>query len=253
MLRLLLWRAGLVLEVLILVRGFASKMVTKFPYFYAYIFCVFGVSFGLYVLYMVSPRSYVYWYWPTQFLTLVAGCGVVLDIVQHGFGFYPGAERVARLACVAIFCATFFYVISKAAMQAGLTPPALTIDLERNLRVIQAVLVATVLSIVFYYRIRLGRNVAGLIVGFGTYVGASLMILAVRAYLGHRFDAPWPILQSSAYLFALMVWTIALWSYSPQAVPSDRTRMDGDYEALAGVTREILSSLRSYFRRTARS
>ena len=238
---------------LLLARGARSKMLAKFPYFYAYIFCVFFVSLGLYIGYMVSPGFYNGWYWPTQFATLVAGCGVVLDIVQHAFSFYPGAERVARWACLAIFGVTFFYVGWKAATQAELTPLAVTVELERDLRVIQALVLATVLTIVFYYGIAIGRNVAGLIFGFGTYVGASLMILAVRAFLGHSFDAPWPILQSIAYLFSLMVWTIALWSYSPQAVPSDPMRMDGDYEALVGATREILNSLRSYFRRTARS
>ncbi|MGC1171584.1 MAG: hypothetical protein WA886_21955, partial [Candidatus Acidiferrales bacterium] len=83
-------------------------------------------------------------------------------------------------------------------------------------------------------------------------VGVSLISLAVRAFAGPRFNETWGILQSSAYLLSLMVWMVALWSYSPQVVPSGRSRMESDYEALAGATREILSSLRSYFKRTAR-
>lgn len=252
MLSLLLWQAGLLLESLILVRAVRSRMVTKFPYFYGYIFCVFVVSLGLYIGNAVRPDFYENWYWPTQFATLLAGCGVVLDAVQHSFGFYPGAERVARLACLAIFGATIFYVGSKAVMQAELTPLAVTVGLERDLRVIEALLLFTVLSIVFYYGIELGRNLVGLIVGFGTYVGVSLISLAVRAFAGPRFNETWGILQSSAYLLSLMVWMVALWSYSPQVVPSGRSRMESDYEALAGATREILSSLRSYFKRTAR-
>jgi hypothetical protein len=253
MLSLLLWRAGLLLEFLILVRAVRSRMATKFPYFYGYIFCVFVVSLGLYISNEVRPDFYETWYWPTQFATLVAGCGVVLDVVEHAFGFYAGAERVARVACLAIFGATIFYVGLKAATQAELTPLAVTVGLERDLRVTEALLLVTVLSIVFYYGIALGRNLVGLIVGFGTYVGASLITLAVRAFAGPRFNESWGLLQSSAYLLSLMVWTIALWSYSPQPVPVDRARLDGDYEALASATREILNSLRSYFKRTARS
>lgn len=253
MLSLLLWRAGLLLEFLILVRAVRSRMATKFPYFYGYIFCVFLVSLVLYISNALRPDLYESWYWPTQFATLVAGCGVVLDVVRHSFGCYPGAERVARLACLAIFVATIFYVGLKAAARAELTPLAVTVGLERDLRVIEALLLVTVLSIVFYYEIALGRNLVGLIVGFGTYVGASLIVLAVRAFAGPRFNETWGILQSSAYLLSLMVWVIALWSYSPQPVPVDRTRLDGDYEALAGATRDALSSLRSYFKRTVRS
>jgi hypothetical protein len=251
MLSLLLWRAGLVIEILILIRAVRSRMVTKFPYFYAYIFCVSSVSLVLYIGYALSHGFYNRWYWPTQFATLVAGCGVVLDVVRHAFGFYPGAERVARLACLGIFGATFCYVGLKVATQAELTPLVVTVELERDLRVIEALLLVTILTIVFYYGIALGRNLKGLIVGFGTYVGVSLVTLAVRAFLGHRFNSVWVPLQSGTYLLSLMVWMIALWSYSPQAVPADRTRMHSDYEALAGATREVLNSLRSYFKRTA--
>lgn len=253
MLSLLLWRAGLLLEALILVRAVRSRMVTKFPYFYGYIFCVFVVSLVLYIGNEVRPAFYESWYWPTQFATLVAGCGVVLDVAHHSFGFYPGAERVARVACLAIFGATIFYVGLKAAAQTELMPVAVTVGLERDLRVTEALLLVTVLSVVFYYDIGLGRNLVGLIVGFGTYVGVSLITLAVRAFAGPRFNEAWPILQSSAYLLSLMVWVVALWSYSPQPVPVDRTRLDDDYEAVERVTREMLDSLRSYFKRTVRS
>lgn len=253
MLSLLLWRAGLVVEVLLLIRAARSRMVTRFPYFYAYLFCVFGVSVVLYIGYALSHGFYNRWYWPTQFATLVAGCGVILDVVRHAFGFYPGAERVARLACLGIFSATFCYVGLKVAMRAELTPLAVTVELERDLRVIEALLLVTILAIVFYYGISLGRNLVGLIVGFGAYVGVSLVTLAIRAFLGYRFNAVWVGLQSGTYLLSLIVWTVALWSYYPQPVPTDRTRLEGDYEALAGATREMLSFLRSYFKGTARS
>src|ERR1700752_1192652 len=79
MLSLLVWLMGLLLELAMLIRAVAGKTVTKFPYFYAYVVCVFGVSAGLYILNDVTPASYYKWYWPTQFATLVAGCGVVVE------------------------------------------------------------------------------------------------------------------------------------------------------------------------------
>jgi hypothetical protein len=233
MLSLLVWLMGLLLELAMLVRAVASKTLMKFAYFYAYVSCVFGVSAGLYILNAVAPASYYRWYWPTQFATLVAGCGVIFEILRHTLEAYPGAERVARVASLGIFALTFLCVGFKAA--------------------IQALLVASILTIVFYYRIEIGRNVKGLIAGFGAYVGTSLVTLALRAFLGPRFNRDWEILQSGSYLFALTVWMVALWSYYPQPVPLDRTRLDADYEALAGSTREILQSLRSYLRRTVRS
>lgn len=254
MLSLLVWRFGLILELVILIRAVANRALAKFPYFYAYIFCVFCVSAALSIPYISSTGSYYKWYWPTQFATLVAGCGVILDIVRHTFAFYPGAERVARLASLGVFGATFCYVGLRVAFRPHVVLPiAVTVELERDLRVIQALLLVTVLTIISYYRIEIGRNVTGLIVGFGTYVGASLIVLALRAFLGPRFNSVWTLAQSGSYLFALTVWTVALWSYVAQPVPTNRLRMQGDYDALAGATREVLQSLRSYLRRTARS
>jgi hypothetical protein len=252
MLSLLVWLMGLLLELAMLIRAVANKTLTKFAYFYAYVFCVFGVSAGLYILNAVAPASYYKWYWPTQFATLVAGSGVIIEILRHTLKPYPGAERAARVASLGIFALTFVYVGLKAGMLPELTPLAVTVELERGLRVIEALLLASILTIVFYYRIEIGRNVRGLIAGFGAYVGTSLVALALRAFLGPRFNTTWEVLQSGSYLFALTVWMVALWSYYPQPVPLDRTRLDADYEALAGSTREILQSLRSYLRRTVR-
>jgi hypothetical protein len=254
MLNLLVWRLGLALELVILLRAVGTKTLTKFPYFYAYLFCVFCVSTWLSVPYLASSAAYYKWYWPTQFATLVAGCGVILDIVRHMFACYPGAARVARLACLGIFGATFCYVGLRVTLRPEIVRPVtVTVELERDLRVIQVLLLATVLAIVSYYGIEIGRNVKGLVVGFGTYVSTSLIALALRAFLGARFNAGWELLQSGAYLFALSVWMVALWSYVPQPVPANLMRIQGDYDALAGATREALQSLRSYFRRTARS
>src|SRR6202162_4883797 len=109
MLSLLLWLAGMMFEFLSLVRSVQTKTLTKYIYFYAYIFCVFAVSAVLYIGRFVSPAFYDAWYWPTQFATLAMGCGVVLEIVRQALAAYPGAERFARVASWVVFAATFCY------------------------------------------------------------------------------------------------------------------------------------------------
>ena len=93
MLSMLLWLAGLFFEFLLLVRCVQTKTLTKYIYFYTYIFCVFAVSAGLYIGHTISPAFYDAWYWPTQFATLGIGFGVVLEIVRQALPAYPGAER----------------------------------------------------------------------------------------------------------------------------------------------------------------
>ena len=137
----------------------SDRTLTKYIYFYSYIFCVFAVSAGLYVGRLVSPAFYDAWYWPTQFATLGIGCAVVLEIVRQALAAYPGAERIARVASLAVFAATFCYVEWHVARRMEWSTSNATVELERDLRVIEALVLATVLAIVLYYRIELGKNV----------------------------------------------------------------------------------------------
>jgi hypothetical protein len=252
MLSSLLWLAGLLFEFVLLARAVQTKMFTKYIYFYAYISCVFIVSAGLFIGHS-KLEFYEAWYWPTEFATLAMGCGVVLEIVRQALAAYPGAERIARRASGAVFIVTFCYVEWHVASRAVWSTVAATVELERDLRVIEALVLATVLAIVFYYRIELGKNVTGMIVGFGAYVSMSLTTLALRSFLGPRFDAIWGDLQAASYFFALIVWTVALWSFSPNPKPPRTGRNDAGYDALVHGTRAQLESVRSNLRGVAGS
>jgi len=249
MLSLLLWPAGLLFELLLLVRSAQTKTFTKYFYFYAYISCIFAVSTGLYIGRAMSPSFYEAWYWPTQFATLMMGCGVVLEIVRQALPAYPGAERIARVASCAVFAVTFCYVEWSVASRTEWSTVAATVELERDLRVMEALMLFTVLAIVFYYRIELGKNVTGMIVGFGAYVGVSVASLALRSFVGAGFNAGWANLQTASYFFALIVWTVALWTYSPNPKPPE---VGSGYDALVLGTRERMDSLRSQLRGVAR-
>jgi hypothetical protein len=251
MLSSLLWPAGLLIELLLLVRSVQTKTFTKYIYFYAYISCVFIVSAGLFIGHS-RLEFYEAWYWPTQFATLAMGCAVVLEIVRQALAAYPGAERFARVASWVVFAATFCYVEWHVARRTEWSTSNATVELERDLRVIEALVLATVLAIVFYYRIELGKNVTGMIVGFGAYVGVSLTTLELRSFVGPRFDAVWPILQTTAYFFALIVWTVALWTHSPNPDPPGGGGGSAGYDALVDATRARLDSVRSQLGGVAR-
>lgn len=243
---------GLALELLILARGLRTGMVRKYPYFYAYMLCVLVVSAWMYASYRTSHALYAKWYWPTQFATLVAGCGVILEILAHGLESYPGAMRFLRYLCVGVFGALFSYVGLIKVLRMVWSISVNSVQAERDLRVVQAVFLATILAVAFYYGINLGQNLKGLILGFGVYVGVSVIVLALRAGLGEGLRPVWGYLQSGSYLFALAVWTWALWSYVPNPVPERIGRIAPDYDALALQTRERLEAIGSQFKGTAR-
>ena len=246
-LSLILWWSGLALEIVILLRGLRSRTITKYPYFYLYILCVFGVSAGLYAAYWVSHTVYTQWYWRTEFATLVVGCAVVLEILDRALESYPGARRFVMGLSVTILVVVVGYAAWKVALGALRSIAVTEAGMERDLRVVQAMFLATIMIVVFYYGIELGKNLKGLILGFGAYVGISVMILALLPILGPRFETLSEWLRSGSYLFALLVWTVAMWSYAPNPAVRRSVGIGPDYDQFAGETREKLEALRDHF------
>lgn len=247
---ILFWM-GNVLAFLILWRGFRSVSLRKYPFFYAYIASVLS-SLVLPIVYLAAPASYNRWYWPIQFATLVSGCGVIVEIFDHALLPYPGAKRFARSAVLAVFGALFCLAIIDAIVHWESLSAETGIELERNIRGLQAVLLFAVLLIIFSYGIPIGKNVLGIILGYGSYIGVSLISRAVEAYAGAWLKMVWIYLQPLAFELSLTIWLVTLWSYHPNPVPDPPIQLDADYELLALRTRRALEATRSYLERTAR-
>jgi hypothetical protein len=49
---------------------------------------------------------------------------------------------------------------------------------------------------------------------------------------------------------ALSIWMVALWSYEPELVEKPPSVSAGEYQVLAGRTREILGSINEHLDRT---
>lgn len=239
---LMWWWAGLVLEPVILMRSLWTRMFKRYPIFYLYMLCVFVVSAGLYVGASRNPQFYIQWYWPTQLITLVIGYGVIVDVSQKSLHAYPGAERAARNVGFAIFFLVFLWIAVLFAWDPNWSLGRAVSRLERDLRLVEALFLATTIIAVRYYRIELGRNLKGLAAGMSLYVGVSLLCLALFTFIGHPFDFTWKMLQSGSYTVALGIWTYALWNYdpNPNVPPGDGS---GGYSALADQTRENLKAL----------
>ena len=124
---------------------------------------------------------------------------------------------------------------------------------ERDIRTVQAIFFAVILMIVLHYGIRMGRNVLGLTIGYGSYILISLLSLAIRAFAGRSFDETWRFIQSIAYDACLAIWTYAFWTYAATPAPPANVRIRSDYEALVLKTKVALGSMRSYLGRSIRS
>jgi len=242
--------AGLLLQLGMLLRGVVEKLPAKYPFFYAYLFSTFAAaSVGL-ALWKFSPESYQRSYWILQFGTLLIGCGIILEIFRHALSPYRGAEKFATAVVVFTFGVVFCFAI---AYRFAVSSPARALfELERNVRTVQALFLCGILAVVSYYRIPIGKNLKGMISGYGLYIVTSLFTLAIRAYAGPQFNSAWNLIQPLSFDLSLTIWLIALWSFHPNPAPDPAIPLENDYEALAARTRRTLAAMRSHLTRTAR-
>jgi hypothetical protein len=112
---------------------------------------------------------------------------------------------------------------------------------QRDFLFVQAILLIVLLQVISYYSIATGRNVKGMLLGFGQCVGTTLMVIALRAHLGPAFQGTWSVLQQISYLAALAIWVVAMWSYDGNPAPNSGIAPDADYDELAARTRAMVN------------
>jgi len=235
---------GLLLQLTSLVRGFLARLVARYGFFYAYLLSTaVGNILAVILWRFASSSSYRSAYWILQFLTLLIGCGIVLEIFKHVLSPYRGAEKFATAVGLSTFGAIFCFAIAYRLVVSS--PDQAFFELERNVRTVQALFLCGILTVVSYYRIPIGKNLKGMISGYGLYIVTSLFTLAVRAYAGPQFNSSWSVIQPLSFDVSLGIWLVALWSSHPNPAPDPAIPLESDYEALAARTRRALVSMRS--------
>ena len=118
----------------------------------------------------------------------------------------------------------------------------LYIVVQRDFLFTQALILLVLLQVISYYGIAMGRNLKGMVLGYGQCIGVTLITLAVRAYVGAGFQEVGSMIQQVSYLAALAIWLMNLWSYCANPVPEATIAPDADYDKLASRTRDMVAA-----------
>jgi len=246
MLTVVIWWVGVFFEALILIRGLRGRTLAKYPFFYLYIASLFVSDGALYVLYLVSPTSYPRWNWNAGLLNILLGCGILLETFRHVLLPYPGAEKFARRAGLVVFALIFsFLTIALLVAPDMFHSRLMNTHLERNLLAVQAIFLLCVVAVIRYYGIALGKNLRGMILGYGLCIGVTLMAFSVRFYAGPSFNRIWIYLQPLSYLFSLWIWTGAMWRFYPSPLSDPAVPLESSYESFVLGTKGMMGAMRS--------
>jgi hypothetical protein len=229
-----------------------GRLFAKYPLFYAYIICVASGDVLMYVFYRFSPSHYTAAYWIVQFVTLIVGYGVILEILRQTLAKFPGANAFGTIVGFAALGIVFCIAIIQALATPDSFAVATTVELERDLRAVQAIFLVGIAAIISYYGITIGKNLRGMLFGYGLFIATSVMYLAMQSHEGSPFQAVLVIMQPFLYLVSLLIWVTALWSFHPNPAPQVDVQLEVDYEHLALRTRGMLGAMRSLLGKAAR-
>ena len=253
MLGLVIWWSGIALESLLLVRALQARLWARFPAFYAYILFVWLQSLLRFSIFHSRPEFYSAVYWITEGLGVLIGCGVVFEIYRVGLAAYPGTARMARNLLGFVYVLAF----TKAAVDAWNDPQwwviATTMDVERLLRIVQSLAIVALVVLFLFYAIPFGKNLRGILLGYGVFVGLSVIQLTFVTDSGSQLHKFWSYVSPGSYLIVLGLWAVHLWSYLPNPEPKRAVRLEEQYQRVASATGQRLKEARGYLAKAVRS
>jgi hypothetical protein len=241
-----IWWASITLEVLLLARAIRGKLVFRYPVFYFYISFIIFEDLISFLVYRWKPAFYSYTYWTTEFLCVLIGCGIVFEIYRVGLASFPGTARMARNILVVLFIVAAAKGLVAAANDPRWWLEAGTLELERTLRVMQAVCLAALVALFLFYSIPFGKNLRGILLGYGFFIG--MRVIALTFFIGGS-DASrqfWGYTYSASYLIALGVWCVHVWSYEASPVARNTIQIERHYQRVAAATQRRLHDARTY-------
>ena len=258
MLSQLIWSSSIVLAFLVIIRGLQTKLASHYPVFYSYVaYVLLFEDIASYLINRWAPGLYPYVYWITEFIGVVIGCGVVFEIFRMGLLQYPGTARMARNALAVIFALALAKALVTAADDPRWWLQANTLEIERVLRTVQAVAVAALAGICLLYAIPFRKNLRGILLGYGLFVGVLAVCLTFVPMYGRNF---WWYAYSACYPVALSVWLIHLVARTGRAPDSDgaaNARADDGsrnaYQQTATATQRRLQTARGDLAKAVRS
>lgn len=242
---------GLALEGLLLVRALRGNLAFRYPVFYVYISFILLQDIVRFVAYQWHRQLYPNLYWTTEFVAMLFGCAVVFEIYRLGLSSYPGTARMARHLLAAMFAVALAKGLANSWNDPRWWVQAATTDIEGALRAIQAVAIVGLIALFLSYSIPFGRNLRGILLGYGSFVAwnvASLpLVSSASSGFHHLLSSVYPV----SYFLVLCFWLVHLWSYQPSPQQTD-VRLEQDYQSIAAATRRRLQGARGYLAKAVR-
>lgn len=240
----LLWWGGMLLLAAALGRMTLAHLLTRYPFFSVYLTAVFCRSSVLLSLRPVSSDGYRAGYWISEFVCAMLAFGVTWEIYAKTLAPYQGVRRMARTLMTILLA----IMGAKALVELWGNPrhnvTATVLEFERDLRVVQMLLLLGLMGLVAHYALPMGKNILSIMVGYGMYLGLRVTLLTVLAHWGLVYDSAVSLILQVGWNLAVVIWCVGMWSCS--GVPAPEQQLECDYERVSARTMQAMVELRSH-------
>lgn len=233
----LIWWTTIALEMFLLIRAGSGQMAAKFPVFYSYLTSVLLISLLRVASHRFYPIGYQNFYWYTEFLSVLAGYGVIFEIYKKALKNHPGVSRRSQKVLLLVLSVTLIEVVLNMFNHPNESWVHAIAKLGRDLRYVELALWIVMLAMLSLYRIPASRNLKGLISGYGLFIALSVVNLTFVFQTGDPLAELASKLAPTAYLITLVIWCGTLWSVHPEPVAPREDLIERDYQVLALRTR----------------
>jgi hypothetical protein len=207
---------GILLAGIALFRAISSKSLKQFPLFFSYVTYVFCGSILLYGVHWLDPLAYPPLYWLYFLVSILVEFSVLVEISDHIFKNLPALRHLGRAITIVISAVLALFYILPVILWSLDRPPAL-LGFALRASVTKVIVLAVLFLVARHYRLELGKNVAGLMLGFSIYLGVNVANLAASVAYGFTlYNKVLWIMSPMAFTLCLLVWTIALWNLVPE-------------------------------------
>jgi hypothetical protein len=206
--------ANLVLLAALLWRTAWAGQIARLPFLYTYmLYVLLGTTVG-FIVYWARPSEYASVYWFYFVLSILVEFAVLLEISDHIFQPFPAIRNLGRVLVILITVALgLTYILPAIVWSRGMRMGLLDFALRASLT--KAVILAVLFYAARHFGFKLGRNIAGLMLGFSICLGVNIANFACVERFGDLYASILWVMSPIAYTLCLLVWIAALWEYTP--------------------------------------
>ena len=241
---------ALLLEGLLILRGVATKLFKLFPLFFYYVVFCFVAALCIYITSWRFPDVYRSAYWLYYLVTILAEFTVLVEISDQIFQPYPAIRNLGRALTIFISAGLGLVYILPAILRPAGRSRAL-LDFALRASVTKAIILVVLFYVARSYGSLLGRNVAGLMLGFSIYVASNVVLMAGAKTYGSALYAQilW-FMAPLTFTLCALVWTVSLWDLVPiPRMETISTDMARNSEAVAFELNRFNNELSKFLRK----